>query len=286
MKKIFIICILVISSLVAAAEDINVVCDKYVVQQFQTETTDTLNYYVTLSNEHYTFALDLYLTDSLAEDVVYTLEDCSEEYSKGGDYYTMNYIFYDSLSFSFTLDANQRKHVAATIYSSNLNVYHLTYDQDPLPVATDTVEVMIPNAQLTDYTASGVFQIYGYSADKDYYITLAFYSYELTGHYSMDDLYIDYSRIGYNMNSTKDEANILDIQADVTTEGGDTRLTGYVLGDNSICYHVVFTTSATALPLTESEKAYAVKRIENGRLVISRNGREYSADGAVQHSCN
>lgn len=102
------------------------------------------------------------------------------------------------------------------------------------PTASRQVTVTIPEAKVTDATASqGVWQIAGFNADQTIYLSVTAYANQLAGTYTLNDLYADYTYAAEL--SATDTAFFAAVDADVTvTVAADNTITvaGTILFQN------------------------------------------------------
>lgn len=102
------------------------------------------------------------------------------------------------------------------------------------PTASRQVTVTIPEAKVTDATASqGVWQIAGFNADQTIYLSVTAYANQLAGTYTLNDLYADYTYAAEL--SATDTAFFVAVDADVTvTVAADNTITvaGTILFQN------------------------------------------------------
>jgi len=142
-----------------------------------------------------------------------------------------------SLIMTEDLEGLVRIEVSMTL--ENGDIYNLVYQEEPLPVATDTISVAFAaeEVELKDYTAtSGIFQFIGENADGAVYA--AFKGNQIAGTYSGDQLYLDYTAI-YLFGAT-DTTYVKVLAGDVViTFADDTfHVDAYYLGKDAHCYHV------------------------------------------------
>lgn len=168
--------------------------------------------------------------------------------------------------------------IAAEIFAGNETLYQFTM-QYTKPVAADTVQLSVEGVELMDYTEKmGLFILQFGPEDQSYFISLSIVSSTLEGTFTDKDLDYEYSFI-------KIGSEYIDIaEAELTStlgENGVLTLQGWLLGKNGVRYEITVVTAATQA-INNTEAAVKVeKRIQNGVLVIEKNGVKYNAQGAI-----
>ncbi len=222
----------------AEMDNINVVANKYTVKFY----SDDNDVYIQMTdvNGQYRFTFDIIVPagqTELTPGQTYTLADMLSNYTS---LYTendgsMSFIANaDAATFTLTVDNEGLEHIVATM-TVGANIYNITYDEEPLPVATDTISIVIPSAQLGDYSTNGVFQFQG--GNDDYYVYAAFNSNQIEGTYDHDDLYLQYTSI-YDFANDTTRINVLSGDAVITFANDTFVMDAYYLGEDVHCYHV------------------------------------------------
>ena len=130
------------------------------------------------------------------------------------------------------------------LIGSDMHCYHITmnYTIPTMEDATDTIDVVIPAAMLSDFTtSSGVYQMRGYTADEATYVTVAIYSSQIPGSYEFEDFYVDYTYV-YDV-LLEDAVDVVAGHATVTTTADGYAMDAYLLGVDLHAYHVTMTYS-------------------------------------------
>lgn len=218
----------------------NITLGKYAMQDYGEGNI----YYAVLSDDQaYRFDFDFYLSDETATDlelgVIYTIDDIGTDYSYGTNQLTGDYIDYAGLSFTKTLvDGLVRLDISVT--DVNGNTWNMVYQEEPLPVATDTINVVfaMDEVEFGDYTErNGVFQFVGENANYISYLA-ANSTGAIAGSYTNDDMLLDYTGL-YTIVSG-DTTSIEALAADMVVAFADNIYTvdAYLLGEDAHCYHV------------------------------------------------
>ncbi|MCQ2345322.1 MAG: hypothetical protein MJZ82_00950 [Paludibacteraceae bacterium] len=106
--------------------------------------------------------------------------------------------------------------------------------------------------------------------------------------YQLGNVYPSYAGYFGEDNKLREELWFIE-EGTVTIEKNDgqiNRIEVEALNSYGRRVHILLTDIITSLDSVISEGPEAEKLIRNGQLIIRRNGREYNAEGAVQHSCN
>ena len=187
------------------------------------------------------FAFDIYTT-SLVSGQTYTYANDMDSYYSYAQVNGEEYNYTDA-SFTYTL-TNGVETVVAMATLENGDIYNLTYSRT-LPVATDTLDVVIPNAELNDLTASnGVFQMVGFNADQSRYAAVAIYSTSVAGSYTDDDFYANYTYVAHLTAADTTFADFYSGNATVSATATGYALEAYLLCDDDVCYHITMTYTA------------------------------------------
>ena len=166
--------------------------------------------------------------------------------------------------------------IEAELLAGNEILYQITM-QYTKPIAKDTVQLSVEGVELADYTKMGLFMLQFGPEDKSYMISLGIMSSELEGTFDEKNLYYNYSFI----KSGNEEVDIVDAELTTTMgEDGILTLEGWILGANNVRYEVTVKTISQTQDIEKTEVGTkAVKRIENGQIVIEKNGVKYNAQG-------
>ena len=167
--------------------------------------------------------------------------------------------------------------ISAELFSSYDSVLYQISMKYAKPTAKTTVQVNLDNALLEDETAD-----YGYAdmeaapADSSYILSLSVNTDKLVGSYTDADLDLYYSfvKIGTQYYDIFEASFTVAANAD-----GTYTYTGWLLATNSVKYEFVIKTAVNQAIDELRDGAKATKRLENGRLVIEKNGVKYDAVG-------
>ena len=151
-----------------------------------------------------------------------------------------------------------------------------------IPTAETTVNVEIPNwsiAEASEYYDIAGYIFYGKTADKSIYVQITIPGNNPLGTFTYDDCYAggtgievagDYKGI-YSMNFT--------VTAGGTAGAERAFVTADILCYNNTLYHVTTLVGEGVDAIEAAQKA--VKMIQNGQVVIIKNGVHYNINGAV-----
>ena len=225
----------------ASKSTINVVCSEMEITDFTAESGYG-DWYVEMATADgsYVIYFDI-LTTSLVPGTTYVLTDMDADYTIMVDYINQQYVTPTAASFTLTVDGDGLQHVVASISGDDGNTYNITYDEQPVPTeATDTIDmVMTTNIEIVDATATqSVFQFVGENATNLVYA--AFYSNQIPGTYTNDDIYLDYTAI-YDINTELEVSRVVSGDAVVTATTDGYQFEAYYLCMDAHCYHVSMT---------------------------------------------
>ena len=225
----------------ASKSTINVVCNEMEITDFTAESGYG-DWYVEMATADgsYVIYFDI-LTTSLVPGTTYTYTDMDANYTIMVDYINQQYVTPTAASFTLTVGADGLQHVVASISGDDGNTYNITYDEQPVPTeATDTIDmVMTTNIEIVDATATqSVFQFVGENATNLVYA--AFYSNQIPGTYTNDDIYLDYTAI-YDINTELEVSRVVSGDAVITATTDGYQFEAYYLCMDAHCYHVSMT---------------------------------------------
>lgn len=108
-------------------------------------------------------------------------------------------------------------------------------------VISETVELSYDNAELTDYTAYGMFQVAIEDEADNFYAAITFYAESLEGDFTTDDLWADYSGVAVG----EEMYSIVTISAkgELLNDGADYKLSGEMAASNGVLYKFTFIAS-------------------------------------------
>ena len=194
---------------------------------------------LTEENEAYAFYFDI-IDDTLVWGHTYTIADMIPEYTLVQDLITYDTVRFSAATFVYGVDANGLEYINATATDNLGETYTITYQEQPIPVPTDTIDVVMTTNRMIDYTVTdGVFQFMGTNEDG-YEASVAVYSNSLVGSFTNDDVYTDYTYL-YSNDS---EINVRAVSGSVVANANDGYdMEAYMIAQNAHCYHVVFSYS-------------------------------------------
>ena len=150
--------------------------------------------------------------------------------------------------------------------------YHVTMTYTA-PVATDTVDVVIPNAELNDLTASnGVFQMVGYNADQSRFASVAIYSSSVAGTYTNDNFYANYTYVAYLTAADTTISEFYSGNATVTATANGYALEAYLLCDDEVCYHVTMTYTTSGINTVSNDQVRVYPNPATDMIHVEANG--------------
>lgn len=161
------------------------------------------------------FRFDIVTNDPSPLNGTYTLAQMDEGYSWAGTQ-SMGWTYTDA-TFTVNADASQ---VDAYVTLDSGEEVHVSYTKPEIPEITSykTYEFSAEETDLNDMTASnGVFQIQGENAAGQY-VSIAIYSDQLEGTYTIDDAYLTYCVI-YTSEDDMTGVKPFALNATVTAEG-------------------------------------------------------------------
>lgn len=258
----------------------------YYTKTFYEEDNDV---YFVLYNEDETnaFRFDIPVPageKDIQNDHEYTLADMLANYSWLGPN-SSNSVSYQSASFTRHISEKGAVSITATILDENGSTWNLNYNE---PEPEEALEETLTIEGLDLNQGDGYWQIMGYSADENYYVSLAALTNTVAGSYTIDDLATAYCYIVKDASSDNyvfydvREANLT-----VTFENGVLHAVGTVLtaNRNDLTKQIKFTIDfaskePTAVDNVEAANA-ASKRIENNMLIIEKSGVRYNVLGTV-----
>lgn len=122
----------------------------------------------------------------------------------------------------------------AYMLGNNRHCYHVFFTYT-IPVANDTVEVMVSNGAFSDFSGlDGSYMFSGTSDDELYTFKFNYFSSIIDGTFTMDDVDEDYTYLYEN--DTK--LSIYTAEFTVTTTESGYTVDAYILCTNNHCYHV------------------------------------------------
>lgn len=164
----------------------------------------------------------------------------------------------------------------AKFYCMDAKCYNVTFTFVK-PTAKTKVTINSTNLDLEDATGSGMPEFSIWANDATYEVSLyLFYAFEIAGQYTIDDFHSAYCTIADHDKSYQPYS--ADIT--VTENNGVYTVTGTILCYGDVEFTLNLTQSGTAIDHVEM-KAAADKRLENGQLIILRDGVRYTMMGTT-----
>lgn len=177
----------------------------------------------------------------------YAMEDMDEGWTWYFDKVKNDTIKFVDCDLTVTVSADAREvNVSGTLDATNGDFFivDLTWTKPADPIAAEELEIVIPEAELADYTAEdGVFQVYGSTADKEWSVSLTINSNTVVGTYTLDDLYAlgKYSYIWNPVEEYEPEYFSADIKVEAGAEEGFYNVSADVLCYDSVLYKITMT---------------------------------------------
>lgn len=212
----------------------------------------------------------------------YTVADLDAGYSyiaivKAND--TIDVAFVDG-SITVAVDEAGVVTIVGALLGNDGNVYNfnLTYVD---PKAETTVNVTISNGALIDnYASYGLYGVYGYADDKSAYVQLGIWAENgFQGNFTEDDFDLKY--IGCVVVTPAGNVRIFSAAITVTPGNieGEYNITADLLCYNNTLYKVTMTISKAQGVEDVKAGSMATKSLQNGILVIEKNGVKYNVTG-------
>jgi len=209
-------------------------------------------------------------------DGIYTINDLDPDYTYYVDYTTFDTISFIDGEVIITLYAEDSVLIEGQLIGDDYNLYviNLLY-WEPKPLN----DVMLQNdgAMIDDGLVSeGLLGIYA-TDEKTYSLILALFTDNIEGDWTEEDIYGPYSMISDGYNGWLIYSLELSVKQN---EDGSYTATGWILCYNNTMYHLDFQIPASSEGIENvltGEKA--AKFIQNGQLIIRKNGVHYNAAG-------
>lgn len=176
---------------------------------------------------------------------------------------------------------------ATGLPTSSFAVTSFTTNKGEDVVITDEVSLHVVSPKWTDKVAtSGWWQITGYTADGDYWVTLSnSNSSQTAGTYHYSDLDLNYSKVyKYDDDGQPVEIKAKDITVDVAVGANDAvTVSSEYLATSGKLYHLTFD---TIFPdgiknISVSNALGTKKYLENNSIIIEKNGEKFNAAGQL-----
>lgn len=243
---------------------------------------ETGDYYIFAANDKYVATFDFY-TDKRFGVGEYGAADFDKSYTNlykinGTDTVSLGGYYTASLKIAEAKDG--RYDMAAEFFAKGDTVLYQISMFYQKPVAKDTIDVNLDNAQLGDYIENnGLFQIIAAPADSAYGISLTPLAEKLEGTFTELDLYGQYSYIWEG----EETYDIVEAEFTTKQEGKVVTATGTLLASNEKFYKFVIKANIQeqAIENVNIEAVESKKMIQNGQLIIIKDGVKYNAQGAI-----
>ena len=197
--------------------------------------------------------------------------DPDDSYASVGDIVAGNLTVTD-LTDSYTVDAY--------LLAEDMHAYHVTMTY-VIPVATDTIDVLVPTAMLQ--SESGWFSTThtwtGASSDATYNVTIA---------YSGNDVDGDFAFVQLSSSSQINTISFIDGHFSVLVTDGGYDLVAYLIGSDMHCYHITMNYTVPTMDDATDTITYDIPAATLTDLTASSTGafqlRGYTADEAMYAS--
>ncbi len=203
----------------------------------------------------------------------YTTSDFNPQYTWLAHMTAIDTTYSDLESGNATVMATATGYtLEAYLLCNDNHCYHLTMIYTA-PMATDTVDVVIPNAELNDLTASnGVFQMVGFNADQSRFASVAIYSSSVAGTYTNDNFYANYTYVAYLTAADTNISEFYSGNATVTATANGYALEAYLLCDDEVCYHVTMTYTTSGINTVSNDQVRVYPNPATDMLHVEANG--------------
>lgn len=190
---------------------------------------------LTTDDNHWTFCYDI-LTDEIVPGKVYTIDEMLKSDCQAYDNWERESHKFETATYCETYAPDGTLMIEGTATTADGMNIILHYGIDPLPVATDTVEVVTNNVELQDLTTRGAAIFVGET--DDYVVSVGLKCKNIAGEYKTDDLYLSFC---YVEPRGGEFVEIIDGHATVEAVDRGYTIDGYFLAEDACCYHVLFT---------------------------------------------
>lgn len=232
-------------------------------------------WYFAALNDQYIFQMD-YFSETVTGEFYDKNSDFNAQYTglfaiNGTD---TSYVRYNDLTAVITEDES-KYYVEAKYYGMNNTLYLISVFGNK-PAAEDTVQVTVTDAEMTDYSAYGMFQVRATSTDPAVTLVITLNSYSLEGSFTYDDIALNYSGIisGGKQYQIVDGAVTSTLTADALT------LQGWLLGKNNVLYQFTISVPQSQEGIENIELSEKVQKVViDGALYIIRNNKLFNVQG-------
>lgn len=206
----------------------------------------------------------------------YTAADLDPEYSYITVLETERDITFVGGEIKLAIDELGVVTVEGSLNGSDGNIYniHLAYAD---PIVENTVEVVITDGMFDDSNVE--YELYGFAgiSEEGVYVQLYIITDDPVGDFTTDDLYISYS--GLVIDGEPLDIYAADIK--VAVADGVYTVVADLLCYNNTLYKVTLIAAGGTGVENSTIRVKAVKSIENGALIIEKNGVRYNALGQI-----
>jgi hypothetical protein len=228
-------------------------------------------YYITLSNSE-----DLGITEAPG---TYAVADLDATYTYLQVIETEEKIVFTEGSITLAVSVEGVVTAVGSFKDADGNTYkiNLTYTD---PTAESVVNISIPSgATYENYASYGLYGFYGYAADGSY-VQLGIWTDALEGTFTEDDL--DSQYVGSYLKIGGAQVDIFAADITLATQDADLVLTAELLCYNNTQYNVTLIVPGKYQGIENAQAASkTTKRIENGQLLIEKNGKTFNVNGAI-----
>ena len=228
-------------------------------------------------NETYDISISNVSTTQAAG--VYGVADLDVDYTYVKVLATQEKIHFVDGELTLTEGADGSRTIEGVMTGEDGNIYNIKLVY-VIPTAENVVNVEIPEWGIVqDYYGYTGYTFYGETADENIYVQLTILGSNPLGQFTYDDCYMG----GTGIQVGEDYKGIYSMNITVTAGGtaGAERafITADILCYNNTLYHVTTLVGEGVDAIEAAEKA--VKMIQNGNVVIIKNGVHYNVNGQV-----
>lgn len=191
---------------------------------------------LTTSDGQWTFCYDI-LTDEIEPGRVYTLDDMLASDCQAYDNHERVSHKFTSATYCETYNEAGDIFIEATATTADGMDILLHYGIEALPIAIDTVQVVTNDVELQDMTSRGAAVFVGKT--ENCVLSVGTKGKEIAGEYNWDKLYQSFCYA--EPEGIGEPVYMLDGHATIEATERGYKVDGYFLGEDTHCYHAVFT---------------------------------------------
>jgi hypothetical protein len=232
-----------------------------------------------VDNDEYEISISNVSTTQAAG--VYTVADLDADYTYVTFKATETTVSFVDGSLTLTEGADGSRTIEGVMTGDDGNIYNIKLVFH-VPTAETTVDVVIPEWGIVDaseYYGFAGYIFYGETSDESIYVQLVIPGENPIGTFTYDDLYAG----GTGIQIGEDYMSIYSMNVTVTAGGtaGSERafITADILCLNNTLYRVTTPVGEGIDAIEAAQKV--VKMIQNGQLIIEKNGVRYNANGQI-----